>query len=130
MDFLQRINNASWRQAFNVEAQRVQAMHDATFASVQQYVGDAEWVALLDRLDERANDGVRDAVCSTPDDERERCAAECCAYCRLSVASGKAAYERAAELQQTQLAQLPAGTAAPSTGCASSSASSQRARPT
>lgn len=63
MDFLQRINSASWRQAFNVEAQRVQAMHDATFASVQQYVGDAKWVALLRRLDEHANDGVDVAYC-------------------------------------------------------------------
>lgn len=76
LDFLQRINYAKWRPAFDVEQARVRAMHDSTLARVHEHVTDEGWVTLLRLLDTCAGDGVHDAECGTPAAERAACAAD------------------------------------------------------
>lgn len=84
MEFLQRINEASWRPAFDIETARVREMHETTLMRVREHTTDEGWIALLRRLDVAANDGVHDAECSTPEEERARCRDEGCACCRLA----------------------------------------------
>jgi len=91
MEFLQRINNASWRRALAKEEQRVDAMADATLARVRHHTTDAGWLKLLARLDTAADDGIEDAMCAHPRwGSRERCAAKHCAYCRESLRTASA----------------------------------------
>ena len=86
MEFLQRINDAKWRPAFDLETARVRAMHTDTFERVREHTTDEGWIKLLRRLDDKATDGVRDAECGTPEAERTQCAANGCASCRLRLA--------------------------------------------
>ena len=57
MDFLNRINNAKWRRAFDEEALRVEEMSARTIELVRQHISDVGWLHLVARLDARANDG-------------------------------------------------------------------------
>eukprot|EP00304_Pavlova_gyrans_P015900 CAMPEP_0206034142 /NCGR_PEP_ID=MMETSP1466-20131121/1146_1 /ASSEMBLY_ACC=CAM_ASM_001126 /TAXON_ID=44452 /ORGANISM="Pavlova gyrans, Strain CCMP608" /LENGTH=98 /DNA_ID=CAMNT_0053408403 /DNA_START=131 /DNA_END=428 /DNA_ORIENTATION=- len=92
MEFLQRINNASWRHAFAKEKQRVDAMASATLARVQHHTIEPGDYAPR-RFDARANNGIH-AVCALPPwGNRELCAAKQCGNCRenLRAASARAA---------------------------------------